>query len=202
LGSHSSQPPGGPHATGPRASDTDAPSPQRLVWLDMEMTGLDPATCRIIEVATIITDDQLRVIAEGPNLVIHQPDAVLDAMDAWNTRQHGASGLTAAVRRSTLTEAEAEAQTLAFVAQHTAPGEAPLCGNSIHQDRRFIRRYMPHLDAHLHYRMIDVSTVKELARRWYDLSPPPKADGHRALDDIRESIAELAFYRAHIFRQP
>ncbi len=172
------------------------------MWLDMEMTGLDPATCRIIEVATIITDDQLHVLAEGPNLVIHQPDAVLAAMDEWNTRQHGASGLTEAVRRSDLTEAEAEAQTLAFVARYTAPGTAPLCGNSIHQDRRFIRRYMPRLDAHLHYRMIDVSTVKELARRWYRLSPPPKDAGHRALDDIRESIAELAFYRERVFRQP
>lgn len=171
-----------------------------LVWLDMEMSGLDPATCRPLEIATIITDDELNVLAEGPNLVIHQRDDLLAAMDDWNTKQHAASGLVEMVKRSTITEAEAEEQTLAFIAQWTAAGESPLCGNSIAQDRRFLRRYMPRLDAHLHYRNIDISTLKELARRWYSVEPPAKRTTHRALDDIRESIEELRFYRDGLFR--
>ncbi len=165
------------------------------------MSGLDPDHCTILEIATIITDAELRIIAEGPDLVIHHDDAVLDAMDEWCTKHHGASGLTAAVKASTLSLADAEAQTLAFVAEHCAPRSSPLCGNTIWQDRRFLVRYMPSLDAHLHYRLVDVSTIKELSRRWYpDVKAPPKSESHRALDDIRESIAELAFYRASVFR--
>jgi len=171
-----------------------------LIWLDMEMSGLDPATCRPLEIATIITDNELNILAEGPCLVIHQEDPVLAVMDVWNTEQHGASGLVEQVRLSTISEATAEAMTLAFIADWTEPGQSPLCGNSIGQDRRFLRRYMPRLDAHLHYRNVDISTVKELARRWYLIEPPPKRTTHRALDDIRESIEELRFYRLNLFR--
>jgi oligoribonuclease len=174
-----------------------------LVWLDMEMTGLDPARERIIEIATILTDGQLAEIAIGPELVIHQPDEILAAMDDWNTRHHGASGLTQRVRESTIDDAQAEAQTIAFINAHVHARERPvLAGNSIHQDRRFIRRYMPALEKRLHYRMVDVSTIKELARRWYPTviaRQRPKRDSHRALDDIRESIDELRFYREQLF---
>ncbi|MFT7582523.1 MAG: oligoribonuclease [Myxococcota bacterium] len=172
----------------------------RLIWLDMEMSGLDPETCLPLEVATIITDSHLVILAEGPNLVIHQPDAVLDAMDSWNTEHHGASGLTDQVRASKISCAEAEAMTLTFVRQWTDPGESPLCGNTIGQDRRFMRRYMRQLDAHMHYRSVDISTIKELARRWYAIQPPAKQTSHRALDDIRESIEELRFYKDTLFR--
>lgn len=174
-----------------------------LIWMDMEMTGLDPAKERIIEVATIITDGQLNEVAVGPDLVIHQPDEILAAMDAWNQTHHRGSGLVDRVKASTLSEAEAETQTLAFINQHVGAKERPvLAGNSIHQDRRFIRRYMAALDSRLHYRMVDVSTIKELARRWYPqqiAKQPPKKDTHRALDDIRDSIDELRFYRASVF---
>ncbi len=174
-----------------------------LVWLDMEMTGLEPERERIIEVATIITDGDLNVIADGPELVIHQSDELLAAMDPWNTEHHGGSGLTARVRASTVSEADAEAQTIAFIDAHLAAKVRPvLAGNSIHQDRRFIQRYMPALDKRLHYRMVDVSSIKELARRWYPdvvATMPKKNDSHRALDDVRESIAELRFYRARVF---
>ena len=177
-----------------------------LVWLDMEMTGLDPARERIIEIATILTDGQLAEIAVGPELVIHQPDEILAAMDEWNTKHHGASGLTERVRQSQITDADAEAQTIAFIDAHVSPRERPvLAGNSIHQDRRFIRRYMPGLEKRLHYRMVDVSTVKELARRWYPqviARQPAKRDTHRALDDIRESIDELRYYRSQVFLAP
>lgn len=177
-----------------------------LVWLDMEMTGLDPAKERIIEVATILTDGNLNEIGSGPDLVIHQPDEVLAAMDDWNKSHHGASGLIDRVKSSTVTDGDAEAQTLAFLNAHVGPKDRPvLAGNSIHQDRRFIRRYMPRLDARLHYRMVDVSTIKELARRWYPQAiarQPAKKDTHRALDDIRESIEELRYYRANVFIQP
>lgn len=178
-----------------------------LVWLDMEMTGLDPGKERIIEVAAIITDGNLAELASGPDLVIHQPDEVLAAMDDWNRTHHTASGLVDRVKASAVTDDDAEAQLLAFIQAHVpSPKDRPiLAGNSIHQDRRFIRRYMPRLDARLHYRMVDVSTIKELARRWYPQvigKQPPKNDTHRALDDIRESIEELRFYRAHVFAAP
>jgi oligoribonuclease len=173
-----------------------------LVWLDMEMTGLDPDKERIIEIATILTDGNLTELGTGPELVIHQDDPVLAAMDDWNKSHHGASGLVDRVRASTVRESDAEAQTLAFINAHVTAKERPvLAGNSIHQDRRFVRRYMPVLEKRLHYRMVDVSSVKELARRWYPEivgKQPQKKETHRALDDIRESIEELRFYRANL----
>lgn len=179
------------------ASDTD-----RLVWIDMEMSGLDPARERILEIATIITDGQLEIIAEGPELVVQQPDDVLAGMDAWNTEHHGASGLTERVRTSTITEQEAERRTLEFLVQHVPERAAPLAGSSVHQDRLFLSRYMPAIDRYLHYRIVDVSTVKELVRRWspnaFDARPRKKST-HRALDDIRESIEELRYYRRAVF---
>jgi oligoribonuclease len=178
-----------------------APAP--LVWIDMEMSGLDPRACHILEIATLVTDARLDVIAEGPDIVVHQPDEVLDAMDDWCTEHHGASGLTEAVRKSDISVQEAEGRTLEFLSQFTRPGTSPLCGNSVWQDRRFIIEYMPALDRFLHYRIVDVSTIKELARRWYpSTTPPTKRESHRALDDIRESIAELKFYRESFFRGP
>jgi oligoribonuclease len=177
-----------------------------LVWMDMEMTGLDPSKERIIEVATIITDGQLNEIATGPEIVIHQADEVLAAMDNWNKTHHKDSGLIDRVKASTITDGDAEAQTLAFINAHVGAKDRPvLAGNSIHQDRRFIRRYMTTLDARLHYRMVDVSTIKELARRWFPqliAKQPAKKDTHRALDDIRDSIDELRYYRANVFVQP
>jgi oligoribonuclease len=174
-----------------------------LLWMDMEMTGLEPDRERIIELAAILTDGELNVVAEGPELVIHQPGELLAAMDAWNTEHHTASGLVARVVASTISEADAEAALLAFVAAHVPTAVRPvLAGNSIHQDRRFIRRYLPAVDRRLHYRMVDVSTVKELVKRWYPAvadARPQKNDTHRALDDIRESIAELRYYRDHAF---
>ena len=174
-----------------------------LVWLDMEMTGLDPAKERIIEMATILTDGNLVEIASGPDLVIHQPDEILAAMDDWNKKHHGGSGLVDRVKASTVTEADAEAQTVAFINAHCSAKDRPvLAGNSIHQDRRFVRKYMPVLEKRLHYRMVDVSTIKELARRWFPAicaKQPQKKETHRALDDIRESIDELRFYRQHVF---
>ncbi|MEX1215665.1 oligoribonuclease [Saccharospirillum sp.] len=173
-----------------------------LIWVDLEMTGLNPDTNRIIEIATVVTDKDLNVIAEGPNLVVHQSDAVLDAMDEWCTTHHGESGLTQRVKDSTLSDAEAEAQTLAFLQDWVEPGQSPLCGNSIWQDRRFLIRYMPKLDEYCHYRNIDVSTLKELARRWRPevLDGFQKKGSHRALDDILESIGELKHYREHFIR--
>ncbi|MEX0622631.1 MAG: oligoribonuclease, partial [Saccharospirillum sp.] len=173
-----------------------------LIWVDLEMTGLNPDTDRIIEIATVVTDKDLNVIAEGPNLVVHQSDAVLDAMDEWCTTHHGESGLTQRVKDSILSDAEAEAQTLAFLQDWVEPGQSPLCGNSIWQDRRFLIRYMPKLDEYCHYRNIDVSTLKELARRWRPevLDGFQKKGSHRALDDILESIGELKHYREHFIR--
>lgn len=174
--------------------------------MDLEMTGLDPDRERIIEAATIITSGDLAIVAEGPDLVIHQPDAILEAMDEWNRTHHGQSGLTERVRASTVTEAQAEQEILAFLDAHVPTTARPvLAGNSIHQDRRFIRRYLPGLDRRLHYRMVDVSTVKELAKRWYTgimEARPPKNETHRALDDVRESIDELRFYRERVFVPP
>lgn len=167
----------------------------------MEMSGLDPSTCHILEIATIVTGYDLEVIAEGPDIVVHQPDEVLDAMDEWCTTHHGGSGLTAAVRASDISLEEAEGRTLEFLSEHARAGTAPLCGNSVWQDRRFIVQYMPALERFLHYRIVDVSSIKELVRRWYPgLVPPTKRESHRALEDIHESIAELKFYREKIFR--
>jgi len=173
-----------------------------LVWMDLEMTGLDPDRETILEIATLITNADLRVVAEGPCLVVRQPKSVLDAMDDWNREHHGASGLTDRSLRSTTDLADAEAQSLAFIRSHCAGRTSPLCGNSIHQDRRFLARHMPTLEAYFHYRNIDVSTVKELVLRWYPdgPKPPPKKHAHLALDDIRESIEELLFYRRTYFR--
>jgi oligoribonuclease len=175
----------------------------RLVWIDLEMTGLDPDRERIIELAVVVTDAQLEVVAEGPCVVIHQPEEVLAAMDAWNSKHHRESGLVDRVRASTVDDAAAEAQVLEFLAQHVTERDAPLAGNSIHNDRVFLARYMPRLEAFLHYRNVDVSTVKELVRRWYPqvfTKRPHKKGQHRALDDIRESIEELRYYRAQVFR--
>ena len=171
-----------------------------LVWIDLEMSGLDPEKCTILEIASIVTDRHLEILAEGPVRVIHQPESVLAAMDAWNQEHHGKSGLADAVRASRVSMAQAEQETLSFLEQHVPRGQSPLCGNSIGNDRAFILRYMPALAAFLHYRVIDVSTVKELARRWWgDAVIPEKKKGHRALDDIRESIEELRHYRRTIF---
>lgn len=173
-----------------------------IVWMDMEMSGLEPDTDRILEIATIVTDGDLRILAEGPELVVHQPDSVLSGMDDWNRKHHGESGLTERVRQSKISEQEAESQTLAFLQQWCELRTAPLAGNSIHQDRRFLARYMRRIDAHLHYRMIDVSTVKELAVRWFPTAVdrmPRKKNAHRALDDIKESIDELRYYRNQVF---
>jgi oligoribonuclease len=174
----------------------------RLVWIDLEMSGLNADRERILEIATIVTNGGLEVLAEGPELVVHQPDSLLDAMDAWNREHHGKSGLTARVRASEVSEAEAERLTLEFVRAHVPERSAPLAGNSIHQDRIFLARYMPALEGYLHYRNVDVSTVKELVRRWspkaYEGRPTKRAK-HRALDDIRESIDELRYYRRAVF---
>ncbi|HRE89605.1 MAG TPA: oligoribonuclease [Myxococcota bacterium] len=189
------------------AETTTTPKPEAprgaslLVWLDMEMSGLDPAVCRPLEIATIVTTAELEIVAEGPSLIIHQSDELLAAMDAWNTEHHGSSGLTAAVRASTVSEQDAERQTLAFLSEYLDPRVSPLCGNTISQDRRFLRRYMPALDEFFHYRSVDISTIKELVRRWYGVSAPPKQTTHRALDDIRESIEELRWYRQAVFRE-
>ncbi len=168
-----------------------------LVWIDLEMTGLSPRHDRIIEIATIITDSHLKVIEEGPVMAVRQPLTRLAAMDEWNTRTHTESGLVNRVRESEIDEAEAERITLKFIARHVSGNHSPLCGNSICQDRRFLAAYMPKLEAYLHYRNLDVSSIKELVTRWRPelLSGFKKNNTHRALDDIRESIAELKFYR-------
>ena len=174
---------------------------QLLVWMDLEMTGLDPDTDEIIEIATLITDADLNLVAEGPELILHQPQERFDKMDDWNREHHTKSGLWEKVVQSKIDMRAAEEQTLAFVKEHVGERMAPLCGNSIWQDRRFLARHMPALEAYLHYRLVDVSTIKELSRRWYpNLGPySKKLLSHRALDDIRESIEELKFYRAKLF---
>jgi oligoribonuclease len=172
-----------------------------LVWLDLEMTGLDPNTCAILEIATLITDGDLNLIAEGPTFAIQTDARWLDAMDDWNVHHHTASGLLARVLASDVSLEQAEARTLAFIKQYVDERAAPLCGNSIWQDRRFLIQYMPRLNDWLHYRNVDVSTIKELCRRWYPALPAlPKKNAHLAMDDIRESIEELRHYRARIFR--
>ncbi len=173
-----------------------------LVWMDMEMTGLDPAKERIIEVATILTDGQLTEIAVGPDLVIHQPDDVLAAMDDWNKKHHGQSGLIERVKASTLSEAAVEEQMIAFLSRHVPPRISPMCGNSVHQDRRFLARHMPVLEAFFLYRNLDVSTLKELAKRWKPaiMAGLVKHGKHEALADIRESIEELKYYREHFLK--
>lgn len=170
-----------------------------LVWMDLEMTGLDPEDNVIIEIATIITDDQLNIVAEGPVIAVHQPDSELAKMDEWNVRTHGDSGLVDRVKASKVSMAEAEKQTLDFIAQYVKKGHSPLCGNSIHQDRRFLVKQMPILEEFVHYRNIDVSTLKELAKRWKPEILPgfKKSESHKALDDILESIAEMKYYREH-----
>lgn len=185
-----------------RDGDVNMAESDRLVWMDMEMSGLAVEHERILEVAIVITDADLHVIAEGPELIVHQPSEVLDAMDAWNTQHHGASGLIDRVRASSLDETTAETQLLEFVSAHVGPKSAPLAGNSIHQDRLFLAKYMPRLHEHLHYRNVDVSTVKELVRRWYPAayaSRPTKRGSHRARGDILESIDELRYYRSAVF---
>ena len=173
-----------------------------LIWIDLEMTGLNTDTDHIIEIATVVTDKHLNVLGEGPVLAIHQPEHVLNAMDDWNRKQHGASGLAERVRLSTITAADAEQRTLDFLARFVAPGKSPMCGNSICQDRRFLARQMPRLERYFHYRNLDVSTVKELARRWAPAiyEGVKKESTHLALDDIRESIDELKYYRANFLK--
>lgn len=179
-----------------------AASEHHLIWLDLEMTGLDPVADQILEIATVVTDSNLDILAEGPVIAVYQPEEVLAGLDDWNREHHGASGLLERVRLSTWDAEAAQAETLAFLARHVPAGASPMCGNSICQDRRFLARLMPRLEAYFHYRNLDVSTLKILAQRW----APDVASGfhksakHQALDDIRESIAELRHYRTHILR--
>lgn len=179
-----------------------APRSDLLVWIDLEMTGLDPNKERIIEVATLITDADLNVVAEGPVIAVKQPDSLLAQMDDWNQKTHGASGLVARVKASQVETAEAEQQTLAFLQQYAVAGSSPMCGNSIHQDRRFLEREMPSLLNFFHYRNLDVSTLKEVAKRWNPgaLAGFSKRNVHLAMEDIKESIAELAHYRDTFLR--
>ena len=172
-----------------------------LIWIDLEMTGLDPKTNTIIEIATIVTDKNLNILAEGPNLAVYQPKEVMDAMDEWCTQHHGASGLTDRVLQSPISMADAEAQTIAFLERLVPLGVSPICGNSVGQDRRFLTEYMPKLESYFHYRCLDVSTVKELARRWRPevLNGVVKKGSHLAMDDIKESIEELQHYRTTFF---
>ena len=175
-----------------------------LIWVDLEMTGLDPERDVIIEMATIVTDSALHTLAEGPVIAVHQPDSVLAQMDEWNTTHHTRSGLVERVRNSRIDAAAAEAATLAFLAEWVAPGSSPMCGNTICQDRRFLARYMPQLEAFFHYRNLDVSTLKILMRLWRPEleAGVVQAGSHQALDDIRESVAELRYYREHFLRAP
>lgn len=175
---------------------------KHLIWIDLEMTGLDTLNDTIIEIATIVTDSELNILAEGPVFAIRTPDIVLNSMDDWNTRQHGQSGLIDRIRRSNVTMAQAETETIAFLSKYVESGRSPMCGNSICQDRRFLARQMPTLERFFHYRNLDVSTVKELAYRWRPdiLSSFEKKGSHLALDDIRDSIRELRHYKEHFFK--
>jgi len=175
---------------------------ENLIWIDLEMTGLDPQQDTIIEVATLVTDKHLNLLAEGPVIAVHQSDEVLDSMDEWNQRTHGESGLIARVKASKYSLRDAEQITLKFLHEWVEAGKSPMCGNSICQDRRFMARLMPKLEAYFHYRNLDVSTIKEIARRWYPdvASGLNKQSTHQALDDIRGSIAELNYYREHFLR--
>jgi len=179
-----------------------AQDPTNLIWIDMEMSGLNPETDRVLEVALVVTDAQLATVAEAPVLVVHQSDAVLDGMDEWNKSMHSRSGLIARVKASELTEAEVEARLLAFLEEHVPRNTSPMCGNSVHQDRRFLSRYMPQLEAYFLYRNLDVSTLKELAKRWKPeiMSGLTKHGKHEALADVYESIDELKYYREHLLK--
>lgn len=174
-------------------------SADHLIWIDLEMTGLDPEKERIIEMAVIVTDSELNVVAEGPVFAIHQSNELLDNMDSWNTKQHNVSGLVARVKASKTSEEEAEQAMLAFLKQYVPAGKSPMCGNTVYQDRRFLTKYMPELEKFFHYRLLDVSTLKELALRWAPqiYSGVQKESKHLALDDVRESIEELKYYRKH-----
>jgi oligoribonuclease len=175
-----------------------------LIWIDLEMTGLSPEKDRIIEIATVVTDSELNILAEGPVLAIKQDKSLIDGMDEWNTKQHGKSGLTKRVLKSEVSEQEAEHKTTAFLEQHVNKGVSPMCGNSICQDRRFLARYMPSLERYFHYRHLDVSTLKELTKRWAPAvyHGVGKASKHLALDDIKDSIDELKYYRKHFIKLP
>ncbi|MBL1140523.1 MAG: oligoribonuclease [Proteobacteria bacterium] len=176
-------------------------SENNLIWIDLEMTGLDTNTDYIIEIATIVTDPQLNILAEGPVVAIHQPQEILDKMDEWNTRQHGQSGLVERIQKSSYSVAEAESMTLEFVEKFVPKGKSPMCGNSICQDRRFMHRLMPELEEYFLYRNLDVSTIKEIMKRWApDKEGYNKQGNHLAMDDIRDSIAELKYYREHVFK--
>ncbi|HEY7771568.1 MAG TPA: oligoribonuclease [Marinagarivorans sp.] len=183
-------------------TNTTTQNDNNLIWIDLEMTGLLPEQDTIIEIATLVTDCELNVLAQGPVLAIHQPKAVLDVMDDWNRRQHGGSGLVKRVLDSDVTMRAAEKATLAFLEHWVPKGKSPICGNSIGQDRRFLVRYMPELEEYFHYRSIDVSTIKELTRRWQPelLDGVQKQGSHLALDDIKDSIAELQYYRKVAFK--
>jgi oligoribonuclease len=183
-------------------TDASTVDKDNLIWIDLEMTGLEPQQDLIIEIATLVTDKNLNILAEGPVIAVHQSDEILNGMDEWNTTQHGKSGLTQRVKDSTVNEAEAERQTIAFLEKYVPKGASPMCGNSICQDRRFLANYMPTLEEFFHYRNLDVSTLKELTRRW----APDVANGftkesaHLAMDDIKDSINELVYYREHVLK--
>lgn len=173
-----------------------------LIWIDLEMTGLNPEKDRIIEIATVVTDSDLNIVAEGPVFAVHQAQSLLDGMDEWNTKQHNGSGLVTRVQESVFDEKKAENATLEFLKLHTSAGKSPMCGNSVWQDRRFLARYMPELESYFHYRLIDVSTIKELSLRWAPriYNGVTKESRHLALDDIRDSINELRYYREHFLK--